>query len=219
MKTLIVTGGNIEKELLLKTINETKNETKFENIIAVDNGLKILNEINIKPNHIVGDFDTVKSEILDLYKEDTSIKIHKFNPIKDNTDTDIAIRLAVEFKSDEIIILGAIGTRVDHLLGNIHVLKYALDSNIKCKIIDENNEIQLIDKTTIIKKKDITKKYISLIPLTEKVEHINLKGFKYELKNGTLAMGSSLGISNEISKEEAIIEFDNGILIMINSKD
>ncbi len=165
MKTLIVTGGNIEKELLLKTINETK----FENIIAVDNGLKILNEINIKPNHIVGDFDTVKSEILDLYKEDTSIKIHKFNPIKDNTDTDIAIRLAVEFKSDEIIILGAIGTRVDHLLGNIHVLKYALDSNIKCKIIDENNEIQLIDKTTIIKKKDITKKYISLIPLTEKV--------------------------------------------------
>ena len=80
-------------------------------------GLKILNEINIKPNHIVGDFDTVKSEILDLYKEDTSIKIHKFNPIKDNTDTDIAIRLAVEFKSDEIIILGAIGTRVDHLLG------------------------------------------------------------------------------------------------------
>ena len=219
MKTLIVTGGNIEKELLLKTINETKNETKFENIIAVDNGLKILNEINIKPNHIVGDFDTVKSEILDLYKEDTSIKIHKFNPIKDNTDTDIAIRLAVEFKSDEIIILGAIGTRVDHLLGNIHVLKYALDSNIKCKIIDENNEIQLIDKTTIIKKKDITKKYISLIPLTEKVEHINLKGFKYELNNGTLTMGSSLGISNEISKEEAIIEFDNGILIMINSKD
>ena len=219
MKTLIVTGGNIEKELLLKTINETKNETKFENIIAVDNGLKILNEINIKPNHIVGDFDTVKSEILDLYKEDTSIKIHKFNPIKDNTDTDIAIRLAVEFKSDEIIILGAIGTRVDHLLGNIHVLKYALDSNIKCKIIDENNEIQLIDKTTIIKNKDIAKKYISLIPLTEKVEHINLKGFKYELNNGTLTMGSSLGISNEISKEEAIIEFDNGILIMINSKD
>lgn len=215
MKTLIVTGGNIEKEFLLKTINESE----FETIIAVDNGLKILNEIKVNPQHIVGDFDTVKSEILDLYKADTSIKIHKFNPIKDNTDTDIAIRLAVELKSDEIIILGAIGTRIDHLLGNIHVLKYALDSNIKCKIIDENNEIQLIDKTTIIKKKDITKKYISLIPLTEKVEHINLKGFKYELKNGALTMGSSLGISNEISKEEAIIEFGDGILIIINSKD
>lgn len=215
MKTLIVTGGNIEKEFLVKTIKERE----FETIIAVDNGLKILNEINIKPNHIVGDFDTVKSEILDLYKSDTSIKIHRFNPIKDNTDTDIAIRLAVELKSDEIIILGAIGTRIDHLLGNIHVLKYALDNNIECKIIDENNEIQLINKTTIIKKKEITKKYISLIPLTEKVENINLKGFKYELENGTLTMGSSLGISNEVIAEEAIIEFNNGILIMINSKD
>lgn len=215
MKTLIVTGGNIEKEFLLKTIKESE----FETIIAVDNGLKILSEIKVNPQHIVGDFDTVKREILEKYKENTSIKIHKFNPIKDNTDTDIAIRLAVELKSDEIIILGAIGTRIDHLLGNIHVLKYALDSNIKCKIIDENNEIQLIDKTTILKKKDMTKKYISLIPLTEKVENINLKGFKYELKNGTLTIGSSLGISNEISKQEAIIEFDNGILIMINSKD
>lgn len=215
MKTLIVTGGKLEKEFLLKTIKERE----FETIIAVDNGLKILNEININPQHIVGDFDTIKSEILDKYKENKSIKIHEFNPIKDNTDTDIAIRLAIELKSDEITIIGAIGTRIDHVLGNIQVLKYALDSNIECKIIDENNEIQLIDKTTIIKKKDITKKYISLIPLTEKVEHINLKGFKYELKNGTLTIGSSLGISNEISKEEAIIEFDNGILIMINSKD
>ncbi len=215
MKTLIVTGGNIEKQFLLKTIKERE----FETIIAVDNGLKALNEININPQHIVGDFDTIKSEILDKYKENKSIKIHEFNPIKDNTDTDIAIRLAIELKSDEITIIGAIGTRIDHVLGNIQVLKYALDSNIKCRIIDENNEIQLIDKTTIIKKKDITKKYISLIPLTEKVEHINLKGFKYELKNGTLTIGSSLGISNEISKEEAIIEFDNGILIMINSKD
>lgn len=215
MKTLIVTGGNVEKEFLLKTIIATK----FENIIAVDNGLKILNEINIEPNHIVGDFDTVKSEILDLYKADTSIKIHSFNPIKDNTDTDIAIRLAVELKSNQIIILGAIGTRIDHLLGNIHVLKYALDNNIECKIIDENNELQLINKTMILKKKEINKKYISLIPLTEKVENINLKGFKYELENGTLTMGSSLGISNEIIAEEAIIEFNNGILIMINSKD
>ena len=59
MKTLIVTGGKLEKEFLLKTIQETK----FEIIIAVDNGLKILNEININPQHIVGDFDTVKRVI------------------------------------------------------------------------------------------------------------------------------------------------------------
>ena len=215
MRTLIVTGGNVKKEFLIDTIDKKK----FDIIIAVDNGAKILNELNIKPNHIVGDFDTVNKEILDLYKKDTSIKIHRFNPIKDNTDTDIAIRLAVELHSDEIIIIGGIGTRIDHVLGNIQVLKYALDNKVKCKIIDESNEIQLINKTTILNKSENDKKYISLIPLTEKVENINLKGFKYELKNGELTMGSSLGISNEILKEQAIIEFDNGILVMIFSKD
>ena len=215
MKTLIVTGGYIEKEFLLRTINETK----FDTIIAVDNGLKILDEVKIKPNYIVGDFDTVDNKILDLYKKDISIKIHKYNPIKDNTDTDIAIRLAVKLKSTQIIIIGAIGTRIDHVLGNIQVLKYAMDNEVDCKIIDENNEIQLINKTRILEKKGINKKYISLIPLTEKVENINLKGFKYELENGTLTIGSSLGISNEIIKEDARIQFDNGILIMISSQD
>ena len=72
MKALIVTGGKLEKEFLLKTIKERE----FEIIIAVDNGLKILNEININPQHIVGDFDTVKREILEKYKENKSIKIH-----------------------------------------------------------------------------------------------------------------------------------------------
>ena len=215
MKTLIVTGGNLNKGFLIDTIEKIN----FETIIAVDNGLKLLNEINIKPNHIVGDFDTVNKEILDIYANDDSMKIHKFNPIKDNTDTDIAIRLAVELKSDEIIILGGIGTRIDHVLGNIQVLKYALNNNVKCTIIDENNEIELINKTTILNKKDTDKKYISLIPLTEKVENINLKGFKYDLKNGELTIGSSLGISNEIEEEQAIIELDKGILIMIFSKD
>lgn len=215
MKTLIVTGGNVTKEFLSDTIDKKK----FDIIIAVDNGLKILNEMNVKPNHIVGDFDTVRKDILDFYVGDESIKIHKYNPIKDNTDTDIAIRLAVELKSDEIIIIGGIGTRLDHVLGNIQVLRYALDNGVKCKIIDENNEIELINKTKILNKNQINKKYISLIPLTEKVENINLKGFKYELENGMLTIGSSLGISNEIVEEQAIIEFSNGILIMIFSKD
>ena len=215
MRTLIVTGGNINKDFLIQIIKTIK----FETIIAVDDGLKILNELNIKPNHIVGDFDTVNKKILDLYKKDTLIKIHRFNPNKDNTDTDIAIRLAVELESDEIIIVGGIGSRIDHVLGNIQVLKYALDNKVKCKIIDENNEIQLINKTTILNKNEINKTYVSLIPLTEKVENINLKGFKYELENGELTIGSSLGISNEILKEQAIIEFENGILVMIFSKD
>ena len=215
MKTLIVTGGIIKKDFLFETINKEN----FDTIIAVDNGLRILNENEIKPNHIVGDFDTIDEKILNQYKDDNSVEIHQYNPIKDNTDTDIAIKLAIELNSNKIIILGAIGTRIDHVLGNIHILKNAMDCNVECKILDENNEIQLINKTTILDKKEVTKKYISLIPLTEKVENVTLKGFKYELENKTLTMGTSLGISNEIIKEQAKIKFSDGVLIMIMSKD
>lgn len=215
MRTLIITGGDVNKDFLLKTMNEEK----FDIIIAVDNGLKVLNEINVKPNHIVGDFDTVDEKILNQYKNDKSIEIHKYNPIKDNTDTDIAIKLAIELKSDKIIVIGGIGTRLDHVLANIHVLKHAIDSNIECKMLDDNNEIQLINKTMLLNKKELRKKYVSLIPLTEKVDNINLTGFKYELKNGCLEIGTSLGISNEIVKEQAKIEFISGILIMILSND
>ena len=150
MKTLIVTGGNVNKDFLL----EIMNKEVFDTIIAVDNGLSILNENRIKPNHIVGDFDTIDTNILAEYRNDKSIEIHEYNPVKDNTDTDIAIKLAIELKSNKIIILGAIGARLDHVLGNIHVLKYAMDNDTECKILDENNEIKLINKTTILNKKE-----------------------------------------------------------------
>ena len=66
-----------------------------------------------------------------------NIKIKELNPEKDFTDTAEAINLAIELKSTEITIIGAIGTRIDHVLANIHILKKSLDKNIKTKIINE----------------------------------------------------------------------------------
>ena len=72
------------------------------------------------------------------------------------------------------------GTRLDHTIANVHILKEALENNIKAKIVNENNEIQLINKKTIIKKDD-KYKYISIIPLTTEVTGVSLKGMKYSL--------------------------------------
>lgn len=214
-KVLIVTGGTIN----INFFNEIIKKEKFDFIIAVDNGLKILDENNITPNIIVGDFDTASQELINKYKEKNDIEIREFNPIKDNTDTDIAVKVAIEKNATEICILGATGTRIDHVIGNIHILKNALDRNVKCVILDENNEIELIKNKTVIFKSCNDKKYISLIPLTESVENITLRGFKYNLTNGNLKIGSSLGISNEIIEEKAEIKFEKGILIVIRSRD
>lgn len=213
MKTLIISGGDIEEEFLKSFI---KNQ-KIDKVIVADRGLEMLNKIGLTPNYIIGDFDSVNESILNEYK-DKNIEIFKLNPEKDYTDTHMALKLAVELKSNQIYILGALGKRMDHAIANIHILKEAVDNNINCKIIDKNNEIELITSGTN-EVKNSEYKYISLIPLTSNVTGITLKGFKYSLNDATLEIGHSIGVSNEIILDEAEISIKTGILIMIKSKD
>ena len=144
IKTLIVSGGNVEDNILTNFKNE------FNYVIASDRGLEELDKYNIVPNYIIGDFDSIDKEILNKYIKNKDIKIMELNPEKDYTDTHMALKLAIELKSTSIIIIGAIGTRLDHTIANIHILKEALDENIECRIIDSRNEIQLINKKTIL---------------------------------------------------------------------
>lgn len=121
MKTVIISGGRIERDFALSFL---KNEI-FDQIIAVDNGLKFLYENQIRPTWIVGDFDTAAPELVEYYQTQTDIPIRRFNPVKDSTDSQIAIELALELGSSEITILGGTGTRLDHVLGNIQSLMLA----------------------------------------------------------------------------------------------
>lgn len=215
MNTLIVAGGKINLTFLENYYLSKKPDI----IIAVDKGLEALNKLHILPNHIVGDLDSVEESILESYKSNPTITIHEYIPEKDYTDTDIALKLAISLSSSHITILGALGKRMDHTLANIHILMIALESNIPCELLDSNNRIYLINKTHTIKKSNVYGKYISLIPLTSKVEGLTLIGFKYPLNNYSLTIGKSLGISNELINDSATICLKNGILIVIESKD
>lgn len=214
VKTLIVSGGNVEEECF----NKIYNNNKFKYIIASDKGLEILDKYNIIPNYIIGDFDSIDKNILSKYINNKEIVIRKLNPEKDYTDTHMAIKLSIELNSTDVTILGAIGTRIDHTIANVHILKETLEKGIDCRIVDNRNEIQLINKKAVLEM-DKEYKYISLIPLTTKVEEITLRGFKYPLSNATLEVGLSIGVSNEQCDKIAEIDLKSGILIMIKSKD
>ena len=190
-----------------------------QNMIAVDRGLEMLYALNIVPNHVVGDFDSVSTSILQFYQKNPQIVFHKYNPEKDNTDTDIALKLAIELNSSTITIMGALGKRMDHALANIHILKEALEIGIPCEILDSYNRIYLVKENTQLVKDKTYGKYISFLPLTTTVKGITLKGFQYPLNNASLSVGLSLGISNEIVDDMATIELKEGILIVIESRD
>lgn len=216
MKTLIISGGQIDKEFLEQFVRENQ----FEYVIGVDKGIEMCHQCNIIPSILMGDFDSIDSKILNYYENNTNIKIQRFRPEKDDTDTQMAINWAVNIESTQIVIVGATGSRVDHLLGNIQSLFIPLEKNIECFLIDNNNKIMLLKENKFIKKSEQYGDYVSLLSLTDKVTKLTLKGFKYPLNEYTLTNHSGgFGVSNEIIEEEAEIIFQTGILIMIQSKD
>lgn len=217
MKVLIVSGGRVNPSFAL---NLYKTE-KYKKIIAVDNGLAVLDAIDVLPTDIIGDFDTVSSDLLEKYVDRKEVLIHTYPSKKNATDSQLALELAIKEECDSITILGVTGTRLDHVLGSIYMLQIPLEKEIDCSIVDENNRITLINKPKVIKKKESLGNYISLIPFMGKVVDITLKGFKYPLEKHTLEMGNSptIGISNELVEEEGFIDFSKGILILIESRD
>jgi thiamine pyrophosphokinase len=215
-RILIITGGAISREFA----KEYLYKQEFNIVIAVDSGLVMARELGIPIHYIVGDFDSVPCELIEYYRtQETAVVIKEYNPMKDLTDTHIAIDLSMELKCDEIVIVGATGSRIDHMLANIQLLYLPLNKNIKASIIDEHNKIYLINQNTTINKNKLHGPFISLMPFTEKVTEVTLKGFKYPLTKHTMYIGDSLGVSNEVADEQADIELKQGILVVIEAKD
>lgn len=218
-RVLILTGGTISETFAVDFLRDEK----FDIVIAADSGLIALEELKLPVQYIVGDFDSVPDSLLEKYqnkyKDNPSVTIKRYNPIKDATDTQIAIELAIELKANEIVILGATGSRIDHLLANIHLLTLPLEKDINAYIIDEHNKISLINQNVTLLKERLFGPYISFLPLTEVVAEVTLKGFKYPLVKRTLHHGESIGVSNEVIESQASITLQAGILIAIESKD
>ncbi|HIT90961.1 MAG TPA: thiamine diphosphokinase [Candidatus Merdenecus merdavium] len=213
--TLIVTGGRVRDGY----IKEVLEEGSFDCILGVDGGLEYLYQAGIEPDYVVGDFDTVSKETLAHFLHVEGMNVYQFQPEKDATDTQLAIELALEIGSQEICIIGATGSRMDHVLGNIQILGIALEHDVFCYLLDPTNRIRLLKKGLQIKKEDQYGDYISLIPLTTTVTGVTLEGFKYPLYLHTFTSFDTLGISNEIVETIASIELHQGILMMIESKD
>lgn len=216
MKTLIITGGSIESDFALSFLERLE----IDYIIGVDKGLQFCYEHQIMPDYIVGDFDSLPAEILTWFKVNKNIPIREYNPVKDATDTMIALKKALDEKSTEIWILGATGTRLDHVLCNIQILKNAWNEGVPTYLVDKHNLICLpIGSQFMLKKREQYGKYVSFFPLGEEVEGLTLRGFKYPLNNYCLRNFEGLGVSNEIVDEVAEVSWRKGILVMIQSQD
>ncbi len=212
---VIVSGGKIEDSFATKWITEQKPDE----IIAVDSGMEYFRRTGRKPDLILGDFDSVSEETFAYFEKQEGITWKRLNPVKDDTDTEFAIRYAIEEGAEQIVLLGATGSRLDHVLGNIELLGIGLETGVEIFLVDTHNRIRMIKSGIQLKKEEQFGKYVSLIPYSGEVKHLYLKGFKYPLEDAVLKGFCSLGVSNEITADVAEISFEEGILLVVESKD
>ena len=211
MRSIIVSGGKApSKELLKEYIKDD------DYIVGVDKGCNILREIEVTPNIILGDFDSIDKEVLNYYK-DKGVKIEKFNPEKDYTDTDLGYIKALEVNPSEIILFGATGSRIDHMLGNIGILLKGLRENIKVTIVDDNNKMYAVNKSSLVKKEE--GRVISFHALSDVVKNLTIKNGKYPLNNYDMTLLEPRAICNEFLDDDIYIEFDSGIILILYTKD
>jgi thiamine pyrophosphokinase len=190
-------------------------------IIGVDHGAYFILEHGIPLHLAMGDFDSVtieQSKEIQKYSQSFT----SFDAVdKYYTDTQLAVMHALELKPQHIVIVGALGTRLDHSLSNIHLLELALKQQVSMRLIDEHNTIQLMDHTRPLSIERTHYRYVSLLPHTQEVADIKLSGFKYPLTDTPLSLtrGLSIGISNELLAENGSITISSGQLLVIQAND
>lgn len=214
-RSIIVSGGELCEALTLSVLNDKQDRC----VIAVDRGVEFLYYHQIMPDYIVGDFDSTKKEIRDYYKNETNVPVREYNPVKDASDTEIAIRLAMTLGSRELIILGATGGRIDHLWANIQTLTVACEAGVEAYILDERNKIWVINKSCSLKRAEAYGPYLSVFTLQGEVFDFNLKGTKWPLTYHTLKPCDSLTVSNQFDADTVEITFPAGMLVVMETKD
>lgn len=211
MTAIIVCSGTIVDYSHIKKYFEA-----VDLIICADGGASHLGKLGILPHLLVGDFDSIHQSEFDSLFE-AGVEVIRFPAEKDTTDTQLAVQLALDRGCDKLILIGATGTRLDHTLANIFLLRTLLESGVKGIIADEHNEIEMINKSIVLKKeKDIK---ISLVPVGGKVTGVTTEGLYYPLNNATLEFGSTWGVSNEFAEDTAIVTIKEGLLLVIKSRD
>lgn len=201
------------------TIKENLHITQDDFIICADGGYKFARQEAIIPHLLLGDFDSLKDTI------PSSIETKVYPIEKDDTDTMLCVKYAVEKGFSDICIVGGMGGRLDHTLSNLQSMAWAVEfwkiNHMKGKKISmrdyQNNVMLVMNDSVKISGKPGEK--ISLLSYSENCINVTTKNLKWELTNAQLTNSFPLGISNEFLTTQCEVSVEKGQLLIIQAKD
>lgn len=189
--------------------------TRAEKIIAADGGLVHIQELGLTPDLLIGDLDSVTPEQI-RWAEEQGAEVRRFSPDKDETDLELALMAAAETGVRQILVVAALGGRLDQTLSNIFLLNLPVLANLDVRIDDGQQEVILVRESI-----DLTGQegeLVSMLPLSPIVRGITTTGLKYPLEDASMVFYHSRGISNRMTGDKARIEFQSGILICMHER-
>ena len=181
---------------------------KGDLVIAADGGYRHLMSVNVAPDILVGDFDS-------LNERPDGIRTIEHSPIKNDTDTGLAITIGVEEGYSRFVIYGGTGgKRPEHTIANIQTLIGLEEKGFCGYIVGNGNIITVVRNRTLTFPEDMNG-YISVFSIGEYAGGVSLKGFKYEISEAVLKNSHPLGVSNEFTNSEAVITVSDGTLLVM----
>lgn len=207
---LILNGKRVNKDIMY----QLRDQCQY--ILAADGATDYCVELGILPDLVLGDLDSISPSSLDILKE-RQVATQVFPVKKDKTDSQLSLEYLVDMGATEITIVGALGSRIDHSLANIFLLKTLKDRGVRGKIVGDKNTIYLIDDELILDK--LEGHFVSIIPLDPGGATVSLEGFEYKLSKVHIDFASTHGISNFILDDKGYIKIHEGQCLVTVSRD
>ena len=184
--------------------------TKADFVIACDAGYIHAQRADIVPDVIIGDFDSYLGDL------PGGVEIIRTKPEKDDTDTMMALKLAIRRGYRRIMLVGALGGRVDHMLANISLIAFAATKGADLQLVDGHHQIFAVrDGKRRVPRSSW--RNLSVFAFDTECTGVTLRGVKYPLEGAVLTNTFALGVSNEFTEDIAEISVESGILIVVLS--
>lgn len=188
-------------------------------VIAVDGGLGYCGVLEVEPDLLIGDFDSVSEEeekVVRLLEQEIPDRVIRLAREKDDTDMLAALKEGLARGYRQFHIYAGTGGRFDHTLANIQCLLYLKKRDAVGYLIDGTGMMLVICREAVHFRKNL-EGTLSLFSLGEKANGVTISGMKYELENAVLTNDFPIGISNEFIGEEAMISVEEGELVCMIS--
>jgi thiamine pyrophosphokinase len=187
--------------------------TDEDMVICVDGGASNALALGLEPQVVIGDMDSIEAHVRRHLEQEGCLFV-EYPSRKDETDSELGVRYALSHGATELILLAALGGRIDHTLANVMLLAIPELTHIPARVIDGNQELVVVRDEFLAEGRPGDT--VSLLPLTTDAAGIHTEGLEYPLSDETLKFGGARGVSNVLVAAQGRVRVRSGLLLLVH---